>query len=123
MACLTYEEFLAFPLGVEVLETEFSALEFHAAAQIDAVTYGRIDMESPPLEVKKAVALQVAYLAQNGGIDLALGGMALAGENLGSYSYTAGTGQAGGLPAVCPEARSVLWPTGLLYAGVGRRRG
>lgn len=123
MAYLTYEEFLAFPLGVEVTESEFPALEFHAAAQIDAITYGHINKEAPPPEVKKAVALQVAYLAQNGGIDLALGGMALSGESLGSYSYTAGAGQAGGFPAVCSEARSVLWPTGLLFAGAGRRRG
>lgn len=123
MAYLTYEEFLAFPLGVEVTESEFPALEFHAAAQIDAITYGHINKEAPLSEVKKAVAFQVAYLAQNGGIDLALGGMALSGENLGSYSYTAGARQAGGRPAVCPGAWEVLWPTGLLFAGMGRRCG
>lgn len=121
MAYLTYEEFLAYPLGVMVTEAEFPALEYHAERQIDAVTYGRIDKDAPPLEVKEAVALQAAYFAQNGGVDLALGGAALAGESLGSYSYSAAAGQAGGVPALCPAARDVLWPTGLLYAGVRRR--
>lgn len=123
MAYLTYEEFQAYPHGVTVPEDEFSALEFYAETQIDAITYGRVDAQSPLPEVKKAMALQVAYLAQNGGVDLALSGAALSGETLGGYSYSVSAERGGGSRAVCPAASAVLWPTGLLFAGAGRQKG
>lgn len=122
MAYLTYEEYQKYPLGVPVTEAEFPALEYYAEKQIDAVTHGRVDRDAPPPEVREATALQVACLAQNGGVDLALGGAALTGESLGSYSYSAVSSQAGGVPSLCSAARGVLWPTGLLFAGAGRRR-
>lgn len=92
MAYLTYEEYRRFPLGVLVAEAEFPSLEYHAEKQIDAATRARIDRDAPPLEVKEATALQVAYLAQNGGVDLALGGAAVTRETLGGYSYSAASG-------------------------------
>lgn len=122
MAYLTYEEFCSYPLGVTVTEAEFPTLEFYAEIQIDRITYGHIDKESPPPEVKKAMAIQTAFLAQNGGSELVLNGTSLLSESIGSYSYSSsGEGQAGSkAPPVNPIVYDVLQPTGLLFAGVRR---
>lgn len=120
MAYLTYEEFCEYPLGVTVTESEFPTLEFYAEIQIDRITYGNINKESPPPEAKKAMALQTAFLAQNGGIDLVLSGASLSSESIGNYSYSSfGGGQTGsGVSAICPVVYDVLQPTGLLFAGI-----
>ena len=122
MDYLTYEEFCEYPLGVTVTESEFPTLEFYAEIQLDRITYGHLNKESPPPEVKKAMAIQTAFLAQNGGTELVLSGMYLSSENLGSYSYSSsGGGQTGSKSApVSPIVYDVLQPTGLLFAGVRR---
>ena len=48
MDYLTYEEFCEYPLGVTVTESEFPTLEFYAEIQLDRITYGHINKESPP---------------------------------------------------------------------------
>lgn len=117
MLYLTYQEFAAYPMGIEVSESEYGTLCFYACEIIDRITFGRIPQDAdPPSEVKKAVAYQIAYMAQNGGADLILNAGDANSESIGSYSYSSG-GQKS--RAVCPMSRAVLFPTGLLYAGIG----
>ena len=119
MPYLTYEEFKAFPLGVEISEGEFETLRFYAEAAIDAAAARPIDAGCVPDGVKRADALQIAYLAMQGGADAALGGAAQS-ETIGSYSYSISAGSGGRAGSLSPMAREALLPTGLLYAGVRR---
>lgn len=125
MVYLTYDEFLAYGLGAEVSEDEFGPLERYAEEIINQSTFDRVaQFDEIPQEVRKATALQVAYMAQNGGLDLALSAGGYTGETIGGYSYAAGSsGRTGGdvvSPKIlCPLARGALLPTGLMYRGLG----
>lgn len=119
MPYLSYDEFKAYPLGVEISEQEFETLRFYAEATIDGLVNRPIDASCVPDGVKRAAAMQIAYLAMQGGADAALGGAAQS-ETIGSYSYSVSTGGSVKAGSLSPMAREALLPTGLLYAGVRR---
>ena len=85
------------------------------------ISEGRLAEFSPEVQerVKKAVCAQIEYLDANGGSDLD-NGADLQSVGLGKFSYTGGSGSAGGTqPSYSPRARRILAPTGLLYRGGG----
>nr|WP_294468472.1 hypothetical protein [uncultured Sellimonas sp.] len=85
------------------------------------ISEGRLAEFSPEVQerVKKAVCAQIEYLDANGGSDLD-NGADLQSVGLGKFSYTGGSGSAGGTQSsYSPRARRILAPTGLLYRGGG----
>lgn len=119
MPYLTYEEFKEYNLGVIVREEEFNTLLGYAQRVIDSITFHQVPAD-PPDEIREATAVQVAYLSENGGAGLLLAAGGITGESIGKYSYSVGAADGGKSPAVCPLARDIIRPTGLLFAGVRR---
>lgn len=118
MGFLTYEEFQQYPTGVTITEDEFKSLLMYAEETIDNLTHQRARKIIEA--IKKATALQIAYLALNGGIDAALSPGQATGETIGSYSYSlANNGKQSAQTSYSPIVRQVLRSTGLLYSGIG----
>lgn len=65
------------------------------------------------IQVRKAAAAQVEYMANQGG-ELSIHGGSPSSVNIGNFSYQAEKEQ----PIVSPAVIGYLWPTGLLYRGV-----
>jgi len=124
MIYLAYGEYLNIETGVEVPSEDFNSLEFYAASIIDNLTMNRIDFDSMTAKniqsVKNAVAVQIAYLHTNGGIDSLLDDRSLKSEKIGNHSYELDGGISDTAGMLSPFVKGILYPTGLLYRG-GRR--
>lgn len=112
---LTYDEYKDIPTGIYVSEAEFGPLEYYSSLQIDSLTMGRIADATDV--VKNAVAYQVAYLAQNGGMENVMSDTSAGSISMGSYSRTETRKRSEPSGGISPVVRSILSPTGLLYRG------
>lgn len=97
---LTYEEYQALGLDA-VTEAEYTPLEVYASQAIDAYCFRAIsrlglisDDYYGPI-IRNAIAFQIAYVYQLGGIEAASGSDSSAGakvasesENIGNYSHS-----------------------------------
>ncbi|WP_404358495.1 hypothetical protein LG291_07935 [Cytobacillus firmus] len=109
--------------GIPMDAETFTMLENRASDIIDVLTNYRlagVDLSQEPeliqTNVKKAVAAQVEYMYSEGG-ELSVHGGSPSSVSIGGFSYTEGSGA----KIVSEMTRSYLWPTGLLYMGVGVR--
>lgn len=116
--------------GVTMDATTFAKLESRASDLVDMVTNYKllgVDLESEPAliqtNVKKAVAAQVEFMYTDGG-ELSVHGGSPSSVSIGGFSYTEGSGASGGSAGVqilSDMSYRYLFPTGLLYMGVGVR--
>lgn len=116
--------------GVPVDPEVFDQLEARASDLIDMVTnyrligFGLSDQpEFIQTHVKKAVAAQIEFMFTEGG-ETSIHGGSPSSISIGGFSYTEGTSAAGGSEGVqvlSDMSYRYLFPTGLLYMGVGVR--
>ena len=110
-------------------EETFNRLNARASDMIDILTGQRLVTlgfsslsEFAQTQVKKAVAAQVEYLFNNGGIDFIADGGNLSSVQVGSFSLgsksRSGDDASGG-SLISPLISGYLALTGLLYSGVG----
>lgn len=116
---LTEKEYKA--LMEEEAPESFELLECEARAVIDRETLFRLqagDLSSLPKNtqqsVKQAVAMQIKYLDENGGLSEVSHGKT--SVSLGKYSFTA-AGNPAAVNDVAPGVPEILIPTGLCYRG------
>ncbi len=90
----------------------------------NAVFMSGVNISTAPESVRNAfynaVCAQGDYIAAAGGIDV-LSETGGASVSLGKFSYSESSGASVGAAAytkLCPQARTFLAPTGLLYKGV-----
>lgn len=131
-----YSDYQTFYPTSTLTKEEFDALNIPAQSVIDEMTMYRI----PPLSdwgadsqerIKRAVCAQIDTMQAQGGTNTTVGWGAdrdYASETVGKYSYSRGTGSATGSSSsdslrgipISPLVKSLLFPTGLLYYGIGR---
>lgn len=124
-AYLTPEEYTS--LTGKAPPADFESCESEAEQVIDNLTLYRLHPggpdalpEYPRLQVKQAAAKVIYLIAQAGGYDtyMAKQHQKITAEKVGGYSvnYTDGTNTA---QRINQTVTSYLWPTGLLYKGIG----
>ena len=123
MGYITEEYYNEVYKGTPVDESELSVLIERASEIIDSMAVYSIDMDKLPEFacelVRRAVAAEVEYLDENGGVS-ALSGGNIAQATLGKFSYSRGTSGAfsvSGMP-VAPMSISLLEKAGLLKRGL-----
>lgn len=136
MAYIDWAYFLAYAPGSSVADTEFPALAERASDVIDMLTFCRIKeaggLTALPSSiqgaVKKATAAQVETLDLFGGTWATAGAASNPNSaTIGKFSYSRGGSEWGGgsingIP-LSPLVPGYLGCTGLMYAGIDRRRG
>jgi hypothetical protein len=108
----------------------FEKLESRASDLIDMVTNYRIfefglsdQPEFIQTNIKKAVAAQIEFMHLEGG-ETSIHGGSPSSVSIGGFSYTEGSHASGGTAGVqvlSDMSYRYLFPTGLLYMGVGVR--
>ena len=123
MGYITEEYYNEVYKGTPVDESELPRLIERASEVIDSMALYNIDTEKLPEFahelLRRAVAAEVEYLDENGGVS-ALSGGAVAQATLGKFSYskgTSGTFNVSGVP-VAPMSISLLEKAGLLKRGL-----
>ena len=123
MAYITYEDYMHYGASFEILEDEFPTLAERASDIIDEITMYKLQKgvfdvltDYDKKQVKRATCAQLEFLYYNG-VDSAFNGSINGSYHIGSTSITRDTGN--GNSRVSPLAYKLLFPTGLLYRGVG----
>lgn len=123
MGYITEEYYNEVYKGTPVDESELPKLIERASEIIDSMVVYSIDTEKLPEFahelLRRAVAAEVEYLDENGGVS-ALSGGNIAQATLGKFSYSRGTSGAfsvSGMPAA-PMSISLLEKAGLLRRGL-----
>lgn len=87
MSILTYSEYISYPTGSYIEESEFDTLSFYAETAIRSYIGARETDET----VKRAAAMQIALSHANGGLKYYTDISAysdVTSEHLGDYSYS-----------------------------------
>ena len=90
MAILTYAEYLTYPTGVTVSQTDFAALDFWAETAVNSYL-GKEYGANAPEKIKLAVATQIALSSKAGGVDYyaeSAGTSVVTSESVPDYSYS-----------------------------------
>ena len=90
MAILTYAEYLTYPTGVTVSQSDFAALDFWAETAVNSYL-GKEYGSTAPAKIKLAVATQIALSSKAGGVDYyakSSGTTTVTSESVPDYSYT-----------------------------------
>lgn len=120
MGYITEEYYNEVYKGTPVDESELPRLIERASEVIDGMALYDIDTEKLPEFacelLRRAVAAEVEYLDENGGVSALSGGYA-AQASLGKFSYSRGTFNVSGVPAA-PMSVSLLEKAGLLKRGL-----
>lgn len=123
MGYITEEYYNEVYKGTPVDESELPRLIERASEVIDGMVVYGIDMDKLPEFacelVRRAVAAEVEYLDENGGVSV-LSGCTFSQATLGKFSYSRGTSGAfsvSGVP-VAPMSVSLLEKAGLLKRGL-----
>ena len=90
MAILTYAEYLTYPTGVTVSQSDFAALDFWAETAVNSYL-GRDYGANAPAKIKLAVSTQIALSSKAGGVDYyaeSSGTTTVTSESVPDYSYT-----------------------------------
>ena len=116
--------------GNPIDPVDFAKLAARASDLIDMVTnyrlfeFGLSDQpEFIQTNIKKAVAAQIEFMHLEGG-ETSIHGGSPSSVSIGGFSYTEGTSAAGGsaeVKVLSDMSYRYLFPTGLLYIGVGVR--
>lgn len=129
MAYITYTQYVAFYGTLVISEAEFPMYAGAASDLIDAATQyrivnaGGIDRLPEGIQalVRKACAIQILYLIQNG-FETVLSGQTGQNFTVGKVSINGGLADSGKLTGaqliMCPAAKALLEQTGLMYRGM-----
>lgn len=133
MAYIDYDAYVRLTGDTQTEREEAEALLGPASDLVDGMCGGRLGESLTVLgervrsAVEKAAAIQARYLADNGGMAAALGGIVkyTGSVSIGSFRYGDGRltdVRENGISdsRVCSAALDALMPTGLLFPGVGR---